>query len=215
MEKCFALQSISKLDRVEFDKKISSQGLQKDREDLLFGFIKGDIFVGYSCRPDIEAYAIKCLMPEFYASISNERHPYSDTELYEYDPAKNGQNIIKHGIGFGEVVSYSPNFGTLMVPISDKMDGERVAIFSDLRLKKGEVNLVMAPPGIKDENLTISVASQRNGKFRFISARLLSSKPKKYKETVAQVLGEIIQDQQRRLDFIDRCVEIIERDLMK
>lgn len=191
-----------------------SHNLLGSRKELLFRFINGDIQVSYSCRPDLEAYALKCLLPEFYKSNSNEGHPYSSCGLYEYDPPKNGQNIIKHGIGFGEVVSYARKFGTLMVPIPDEVDEERYVVFSDLKLKREGDELELPPPGIREMNYTISVAHYREGRFRFISARILSSRKKKYEKTIAQVLAEIIADVQERQAFINRCVEILERDLI-
>lgn len=208
-------QAIKNLSKDEFEEKIKPQRLPEARKDMLFKFIRGDIQVSYSCKPDIEAYALKCLMPDLYESIPHEGHPYSSSELYEYDPAKNGQNIIKHGIGFGEVVSYSRKFGTLLVPISNEVDGERCVIFSDLDLKRDSDELEIPPPGVREMNHTISIANHRSGKFRFISARLLSSKKKKYEETIAQVLGEIIPDEQARRSFIERCVGILEKDLMQ
>ncbi|WP_155632380.1 hypothetical protein [Burkholderia vietnamiensis] len=215
MDMSEAWQAIKDLSREEFEERIKHQGLPEARKDLLFKFIRGDIQVSYSCKPDIEAYVLKYLMPEFYESIPHKGHPYSSNELYEYDPPKNGQNILKHGIGFGEVVSYSRKFGTLLVPIPNEVDGERCVIFSDLDLKRDGDELEIPPPGIREMNYTISIANHRNGKFRFISARILSSKKKKYEETIAQVLGEIIPDEQARRSFIDRCVEILEENLIQ
>jgi uncharacterized DUF497 family protein len=210
-----AWQAIKDLSKDELEEKIKPQRLPENRKDLLFKFIQGEIQVSYSCKPDIQAYALKHLMPDFYESAPHEGHPYSSGELYEYDPAKNGQNIIRHGIGFGEVVSYSRKFGTLLVPIPNETDGKRYVIFSDLDLKREEDELEMPPSGIREMNYTISIASHRNGRFRFISARLLSSKKKKYEETIAQALGEIVPDEQARRGFIDRCVEILETNLIQ
>jgi hypothetical protein len=215
MDRFDAWKTIKSLSKEEFEEKIASQKLSKDRQDLLFKFIQGEIEVSCACKPDIEAYTLKCLMPDFYEKIAHERHPYSSSESYEYDPPKNGQNIIKHGIGFGEVVSYSRRFGTLLVPIPNERDGERYAILSDLDLKRESDELEIPPSGIREMNCTISIANHREGKFRFISARLLSSKKKKYEETIAQALGEITPDEQVRQGFIARCVEILERDLIQ
>ncbi|AVR87320.1 hypothetical protein [Thauera aromatica] len=211
-----AWRAIKNLSKKEFEEKINSESLPKNRKDLLFKFIQGEIQVSYNCKLDVEEYALKYLMPYFYNSIPHEGHPYSSGELYEYDPPKNGQNIIRHGIGFDEVVSYSRKFGTLLVPIPDKIDRERCVIFSDLDLRREEDQLeIMHPSKIRDMNYTISIASLRNGKFRFISARLLSSKKKKYVETIAQALREVVHDERARRDFIDRCVEILEKNLIQ
>ena len=209
-----ACQAIRQLSKKEFEEKIKHQRLPKGRQDLLFKFIQGEINVSNSSRLDIEEYAIKYLIPEVYNSLSHEGHPYSSCELYEYDPSKNGQNIIKHGIGFCDVVSYSEKFGTLSIPIPDEIDGTRCIIFSDLKLIQKGDELDMPPPGIREMNYTISVVHKREGNFRFISARLLSSKKKKYEKSIDQALGEIITDAQARKDFVGRSVEILERYLI-
>ncbi len=214
MNRVEAWQAIQSLGREEFEKKIENQKLPKDRQDLLFKFIRGEIPVGYSCAPDLEEYAIKSLMPEVYESLPHEAHPYSSCEIYDYDPPKNGQNIIKHGIGFGEVVSYSTKFGTLMVPCPNERDGERRVIFSDLNLKHGGAKLALPPAGIRELNYTISIVHHRDSKFRFISSRLMSSKREKYRKTMEQAFGEIVSDEEARVGFIDRCMEIVETNLI-
>lgn len=214
MDRIKAWQAIKQLSKEEFEEKIESKKLSKDRQDLLFSFIQGEIQISYDCKFDIEEYALKCLTPEVCEFLPHEGHPYSSCELYEYDPSKNGQNIIKHGIGFGEVVSYSSQFGTLMVPCPDDRDGERHVIFSDLILKRGGDELAMPPPGIKETNYTLSIAHYRDGRFRFISSRLMSSKKEKYRKTMAQAFGKIIPDEQARQGFIDDCVEIVETRLI-
>lgn len=215
MDRFEAWQAIKRLSKEEFEEKISFKKLPKDRQDLLFKFIQGEIELSYSCKPDVEAYALKCLMPEVYESLPHEDHAYSSGEFYEYDPSKNGQNIIKHGIGFGEVISYSSKFGTLMVPCPDDIDGERYVIFSDLNLKPGRDKLELPPPGIKEMNYTISIVHQRDGRFRFISSRLMSSKQEKYRKTMEQAFGAIIPDEQARQGFIERCMEIVTTHLIQ
>ena len=210
-----AWQAIKDLSREKFEEKIKPQGLPEARKELLFKLIRCNIQISYSCKYDIKAYALKCLMPDFYELIAYKWPPYARGAYHEYDPPKNGQNIIKHGIGFGEVVSYSRKFGTLLVPIPNETDGRRAVILSDLDLKCERDKLELPPSGIREMNCTISIAHQREGKFRFISARLLSSKKKKYEETIAQTLGEITFGEQARQGFIERCIEILEKDLIQ
>lgn len=64
-------------------------------------------------------------------------------------------------------------------------------------------------------NYTISIAHYKDGKFRFISSRLMSSKKEKYRKTMAQAFKEIMSDEQARLGFIDRCVEIVASNLIR
>lgn len=204
-----------RLSKEEFEERIKDQELHNSRRDLLFEFIQGKQKVSHSCKRDIEEYALKFLMPEAYKSLPHEKHPYSTNEFYEYDPPKNGQNIIKHGIGFGEVVSYSRQFGTLMVPVPNDKDGERCVIFSDLDLSREGDQLELPLSTCREMNYTISIAHHRDGKFRFFSSRVMSSRPRKYREDIKQTLGEIIPDAQARGQFVARCIEIVETRLLR
>lgn len=215
MDRSKAWQAIRRLSKAEFEEKIKPQGLPRDREDLLFKFIQGEVPLSYSCKLDLEEYALKRLVPEVYGSLAREVHPYSSNGIYEYDPAKNGQNMLKHGVGFGEVVSYSKLFGALLVPCPDSTDGERYVIFSDLNLQREGDALELPLPGIKRMNYVISIVHPRDGKYRFISSRLMSSKKAKYRTTMKQAFGEIIPDAQALEGFIDHCVEIVETGLIQ
>ena len=153
---------------------------------------------------------------KLYEKMPHDGHVYSSCELYEYDPPKNGKNIIKHGIKFGDVVSYSKKFGTLLVPCPDDKDGERYVVFSDLNLENGIYKLQLPLSELKDLNFIISIVSKSGGKFRFISSRIMSSKKKKYRETIQQSLRSVkFVDKNSKQQFVERCVEIIERDLIQ
>ena len=215
MERCDALLKIKNFRDDEFNKKIEHQKLPNERKKLLFGILKGDIEIDCFCKIDIEEYALKCLLPEVYEKMPHDGHVYSSGELYEYDPPKNGQNIIKHGLGFGEVVSYSKKFGTLLVPCPDDKDEERLVVFSDLNLENRIYKLQLPLSELKDLNFIISIVSNSGGKFRFISSRIMSSKKKKYRETIQQSLrGVSFVDKNSKEKFVDRCVEIVDRDLI-
>lgn len=217
MDRSSAWQVIKNFNMETFREKIKSQKLSRDREDLLFKFIKDEIQVRGNYKKYIEEYALSCLMPDHYNPIHHEEHSHSSDAPYEYDSKKNGQNIIKHGMSFSEVTSYTEKFGTLMVPIPSESDKERIVIFSDLDLRRENYKLELPPLGIKKMNYTISILVYRKekDKFRFISSRLLSSKKKKYEATIAQALGEIALDEQARQDFIDHCVEYLEENLIQ
>jgi len=210
-----AWQSVMSLSKEEFEEKIRPEKLPKDRKTLLFQFIKSEIQICHTSSLDIEDYALKCLKPEVYKSLRIKEHPHSSCSLYEYDPPKNGQNIIKHGIGFSEVVSYSKRFGTLMVPLPNQTKEKRYVIFSDLLLNRNSGELILPPQNIRELNYTISIVQQIIGKVRFISSRLMSSKKKKCRNTIAQALREIISDEQARNAIIDRCLEILETSLFR
>lgn len=192
--------------------KFKKTGINNSRFELLKEAINRRLNVSYPESWDIERYALKHLLPEEYKSLALGDHCYSSGELYEYDPSKNGQNIIKHGLSFGEVVSYSTKFGTLIVPCPDEKDGERVVIFSDMVLKDKNLSLPLDNNNFQKENYTLSIAQSRNGKFRFISSRLLSKNS--YKENMDQAFRNIYKENKNLKDtFIDRCIDIIKRDL--
>lgn len=215
MNRLDALLAMREFSKEQVAEKTVCDRLGTKRLDLLFDVIQGKRAVSGYSRLDIEAYALKRLMPEVYDSLPDNEYPHSRGELYEYDPPKNGQNIIKHGIGFGEVVSYSRQFGTLMVPCSSDSDGERYVIFADLNLEREDHTLELPLPSIREMNYTISIAHHRNDRFRFVSSRLMSTKKKKYRDTMVQSFGEIYPDEAARNAFVDRCVEILEEHLMK
>jgi uncharacterized DUF497 family protein len=207
-----AMSCLREISEIEYKDKINSRGLPEDRQDLLFRFIHGEIHVNYSCKSDIESYAIKILRPDLYEKIEIEINPYSKGPFHEYDPPKNGQNIIKHGLGFNEVMSYSPRFGTLQVPIPNDDDGERRVLFSDFQLDGASLTLPLSDsPHI---SYTVSITHYRENRFRFISSRFMSSDKKEYERTVNQVLRDTISDKSQRKLFVKACIEIIERDLI-
>lgn len=209
-----ALLKVRNIDSEEFDSKMKGHGLGLDRKDLLFRFVRGEVDIHASIRPDVERYALKCLAPEIYGSLPHEAHLYSSGDHYEYDPAKNGQNMVKHGIGFGEVVSYSRKFGRLMVPFHHERDGERWVLFSDLDAGPNGKNLDMPPASANGMLYVLSVAQQREGKFRFISARIMSSERKKYRKTIVDAIKHVFPTAEAKAAFIDRCCEIVENGLI-
>jgi hypothetical protein len=205
---------INEINKEEIQEKLKKSGINDARLKLLTEVINGRVDVSYPDIWDIEQYALKLLLPEEYKSLALRDHCYSSSELYEYDPPKNGQNIIKHGLSFGKVVSYSKKFGTLLVPCPDEQDGERVVIFSDILLRDKNFSLSLDNIDSSKENYTLSIAQSRNGKFRFISSRLLSKNS--YKENMDQAFRNIYKENKEYKNvFVDRCVEIIERDLLK
>jgi len=220
MDTTEALLALKLLSKEEFAARMSHKeakklGLSLERQELLFSLIQGETTVSISCQPDIEAFLLKTLSPEIYWDLPREAHPYSSGERYEYDPAKNGQNMIKHGIGFGEVVSYSSQFGALSVALSCEGQGERLAIFSDLNLMPRSNLLELPPRNAKTMNTVMSIVQLRDYRFRFISSRLLSPDEKAYRKDIGQALRKVLPDPELRKPFVDRCVEILKENLIK
>jgi len=213
-----ALKLINNINKEDFSKKISGQKLSKDREEILFSIIKNKLEVGYPEIWDIQRYALQTLYPEHYVTLSLSDHIYSNGEIYEYDPPKNGKNIIKHGISFGEVYSFSEKFGTLNVPCPDANDQSRYVIFSDLLLGENGKNLSVPIPGIIKRNTvyTLSIAKIFDKKIRLISSRVMSRNKNKYRNTMDQAFKNIYNDNPaEKKAFVNRCIEIIETHLFK
>lgn len=189
--------------------------IPENRVNILYEFIHGKIHLPYPFSWDLAEFALKALDRETFNSLPPRTHAYADNEDYEYDPPKNGQNILKHGLGFGEVVSYSQKFGTLTVPFPDHTDSERVAIFSDLILARDIDKLELPLQKTKKVNYVVTFATQRNnGRFRLFSSRLMSSKRKKYRNTLEQGLQNFPIEESKKEAFFDRCAEIIETHLI-
>lgn len=209
-----ALNEITNLKTDEFAKRVKNLKLPAERIRQFLDVIRGELHIDSFLKIDIEEYALKIIFPDVYNQSMITEHLYSTCDLYEFNPAKNGQNVIKHGIGFQDVVSYSKKFGTLIISCPDKNDDERVVLFSDFDLEnKYKVELALS--SIKSPSCCISIATSRGRKFRFISSRLLSSEKKKYTKTILQSLRSIeFSDEKSKIAFVNRCVEIIERDLI-
>lgn len=165
---------------------------------------------------DIKIYALKYLFPSEYESLKLKESVFSSSDFYQYDPAKNGQNIIKHEISFRAVISHSTQFGTLIVPCPDKNKGRRVVIFSDYFIKNDN-HCLSGPLGNameEETRYTLTVAQQYPGYFRFISSRFIS-KQRLFK-TMKNAFKNIYTDNPdlRKL-FVEHCIETLKRDLFK
>jgi uncharacterized DUF497 family protein len=218
MNRVTFLSSISKLSVEEFTNQINATcEVSEKRASEFYDVITRARNVKFNCLFDIEEFALKTLFPSDYSGIQTIRHAYSTSELMEYDPAKNGKNLVKHGISFNEVVSYSKNFGTLIITIpclDNSNNNERVIIFSGLVLnEQDKLQFPLSKFSVK--KYTISIAELRDEKFRFISSRVLSSEKSKYTKTVKKIIKKIQSlDDASKECFMLRCIEIIERDLI-
>lgn len=149
--------------------------LSDERVALLQAIIREEYEVDhlYSLL-DIRLACLKLLFREEYLKAKVQPHANASGELYTYDPAKNGLNLIKHGLTFNEVASFSPAFGALTVPCPDSQDGVRMVILSKLFIPE-PFQLILPTSGLESgEDLsTLSIAVFREGRYRFISSRIL------------------------------------------
>lgn len=198
-----------------FHEKLSLVDIESERITLLVEAINRNTFQ-HGERIDVFLFLLKHLLPDDYERLVIRERIGSSSELYEFDPVKNGQNIVKHGVSFSEVVSYSNRFGTLVVPCPDEQDQKRLVIFSDLSASRSGMRLSFPLPKIEEQNecYVISIAQLKDSKFRFISSRLMSRK--RHKKTLKNAFKNIyINQPELKNEFMERCLEILERDLFK
>ncbi|MDM5149250.1 BrnT family toxin [Aeromonas salmonicida] len=182
----------------------------------LLQVLDGSKKIDYFYKLDIQLYVWKKLFQDVEADSFISAHIYSKGDSREYDPAKNGQNIIKHGISFGEVTSYSKRFGTLSIPCPDEDDETRYVIFSDLAPGLNGENLCLPIPSTiqEPEVYTLSVVQILDLKPRFISSRIMSRK--KFSKNMKNAFKGIYDDDPiKKKDFVSECVHILRRDLFK
>lgn len=203
-----ALLMLSSISEEEFIDKIEKEELPIIRKEILFDIMKNRKSIDFPEIWDIQWYALKTLFPEYYKSLEDKNHPYcKDDFCLEYDPPKNGANIIKHGISFREVVHGSKDFGRLMVNCKDNI----CVVFS----KHSGCDYLLPLNSKKKECLYIlSITKNINGKFRMISSRVFNKKETdNYKKIRAMFKGAFREihgdDLDKENEFIERCIEIL------
>lgn len=186
--------------------------LSPKRINALYEIIGGEKSIDYFPRLDIQAYLAKTLRPDEYDSQPLVKHAYSVGDHTVYDPAKNGQNILKHGLCFNEVTSFSKKFGTFQVLIENEKDMARNIIFSDLAGLGDVTDLCFPLPKINSEKYILTVATlDGEGRFRFISSRQLSSQTERYRSTIKGALREDGATEESLSKLTNSCVEYLER----
>lgn len=204
------LQNISE---DEFLERAVGYNIPIKRKRLLFNIIKRQVSCGFYEWVDCSRFALKILVPERVELYNCGGHINSNSEFYEFDPVKNGANIIKHGLGFREVVSYSELFGTLSVPCPNETDGYRTVIFSDLNTGPDGERLNFPLKKVRGTIYTLSVGQNLGGRYRLISARRLSGKS--YAQDMKQSFKGIYDDDpEKKAEFVSRCSAIIEQHLL-
>ncbi|WP_179152954.1 hypothetical protein [Chromohalobacter israelensis] len=200
----------------ELSQKLKGLKLPQNRDVVLGEILTGNIKLYIADELDIKIYALKNLFPDSYDKLKLSETNFSKSEFTQYDPAKNGQNMMKHGISFREVVSFSTKFGTLMVPLSEVGGERRVVIFSDFSIDNKGCRLAVPLEGVsaRSKLYTFSVAQKLPFGFRFISSRFISKNnfSKKIKSDLRGVSFE--SDEQKEL-FFGRCIEILRHYLFE
>ncbi|MDQ7733114.1 hypothetical protein QT231_10420 [Halomonas sp. SpR1] len=200
----------------ELNQKLKDLNLPQNRDVVLGKILTGNIQLHIAADLDIKIYALNKLFPNSHDKLKISETIFSKSQFTQYDPAKNGQNMMKHGISFREVVSYSTKFGTLIVPLPEVGDERRVVIFSDLSLDSNKYCLTLPLEGVskKLKLYTFSVAQQLPFGFRFISSRFIS-KTKFSKKIKSDLRGVSFESDEQRKLFFDRCIKILRRYLFE
>lgn len=214
-----AIGEVRNISREVFDQKMLGKegrraGLNAARTELFYKLAKGDFALHPSDQPDIDAFSVSVLYPDTYRKLPRVDSPYSMGFSHEYDPAKNGQNLLKHGLGFGEVINYSKHFGVRMVHFLDPSDGERIALYSDLDLRPKENKLALPLDTVKPLNAVMSIVHQRGGRFRFISSRLLSLTEEKCRADIEKIIRKSVSDVDERKRLVDRSFAYVQEWLV-
>lgn len=207
---------LEKLDIIKDIEKLKLLKLTEERLETLLNVLHGNEDINYFYKLDIQLYVWKMLFPEISSDLFIKEHIYSKGDTCEYDPAKNGQNIIKHGISFEEVVSYSSRFGTLSVPCPSETDETRYVFFSDLTPGHDGMNLSLPIDHTicEPEVYTLSIVTMIGLKPRFISSRVMSRK--RFAKNMKNAFKGIYDDEpKKKSEFVSRCVEVLKRDLFK
>lgn len=197
----------------ELAEKIAGlSGFSDDRKELLLDILKSNIKIDMPDSLDVLLFAAQVLYPEAKIQFDVKETIYSKNDLYEYDPKKNGCNIIKHGISFREAAS-SELFGTLMVPI-DYVNDPRHVIFSTISKSK----LSYPCKGFRTEDFiiaSISANESEAGGIRFVSAKKISTKSgKKFKEDLMNMLRTIYPNQKdKREEFVVICIDRLKESM--
>lgn len=190
--------------------------LSDDRIDLLQAIIRGEYEVDHLYTLlDIHLACLKVLFRDEYLKAKIPPHANADGEVYTYDPAKNGMNLIKHGLAFNEVAAYSPGFGALNVPCPDSQDGVRMVVLSKLVIPES-FPPILPTSRLKDGKglSTLSIAVFEGDKYRFISSRTFREDD--WKPVMRGAVKNIYAakgEEKQRADFLDLCREKVQEHL--
>ncbi len=155
--------------------------ISNNRYDFIIKILKRNIKVDHFLMNHILRCIVKKLCESQGIDFLNtfklpENHLFSKTSLYEYDPTKNGQNILKHGLDFGAVVSYGgADYGRLISYTNSETE-DRFVIFSKYYVNDKN-NIFLSDDKKNEDFLCIAtIATNADSGFRFISSRALKVK---------------------------------------
>lgn len=157
---------------------------------------------------------------DYRAFEFSDKHDLSNSFMWSYDPPKNGQNILKHGLEFGAVATYSgDNFGRLMVYMAPKIviykngkkkKEKRAVVFSKYYAQNASKKFFLNSYKSDDVFCVASIISDEEDIIKFISSRVIKVKTTKQ---LIKELRNLIKD--KDLDEIDETIipELREKSL--
>lgn len=206
------MRAFNDISESDFCNRLDGKGIAEKRLRLLYKIVRFQVSCEIYKRIDCLRFALSLLDRDNVGAYMCGEHDCSVSDFYEYDPVKNGANIIKHGLSFNEVVSYSEKFGTLSVVCPHPRDGRRTVMFSDLDAGENGKNLSFPVKKVSGVIYTMSIGTMVSGRFRFISARRLSRK--NYRKDMKQAFKGILDDNPSEKDkFVGDCEAIIKEHL--
>lgn len=188
MERINACIKIQNLDRGAFidkifeglvesyrDREVHLQSLRENRRFLLEKFIDDPCKIfGYPIDlNDVLRCMSKILLSRnAYKKLDIEHNNLgSDSELICYDPVKNGQNILKHGIVFHGVSSYCGGHLPLISPNRNTKGEYRQVLFSRYYFERGNHIYLYDHKPDNEYVYLATVFTLRDLKMRFITSR--------------------------------------------
>ena len=185
--------------------------INQDRKEMFFNLLteENNRLRTYSDF-DVTLYAISIIDEDFFKKLNVKRHCESHSDSMEYDPRKNGENIIRHGISLRESIGCN-RFGTLIINAYSEKD-KRSAYFSDINMSMLELPI----PETMHHKFTLTVAENKYPKIRIISVRTFGKKG--YKKVFNKgLLGDIYENEvnkeEKVEEFKNNCCNIIENQL--
>ncbi|PHV51371.1 hypothetical protein CSQ91_09785 [Janthinobacterium sp. BJB301] len=206
------LLQLSALNEQEFIAGMMEKSLGVQRAKLLFDIVQGNFYVASPEKIDLLRFALKALLPEDYRALELANHLWSHSDLFKYDPPKNGQNIMKHGLAFAEVHSYAHLFGRLTVQCPFPDGVTRSVVFSNLDTGTDGGNLCCPLPKVQGMISVMSIGQFENECFKFISARRLGRT--NYIKVMSDAFKNVHMDNpSAKEEFVNGCAEIVKADL--
>lgn len=210
------IELYDRLPSVDLQERRGQLQLSVERTDLLRAIIRGEHEIDHPYTLlDIHLFCLKALHKQAYLQAQVPPHRAASSVLLTYDPPKNGQNLLKHGLTFPEVITCSPHFGALQLPCPNAADGERLVVLSKFDIPKG-VSLELPTPIIleRQDLCTLTVAVLAEEGYRFISSRTF------HRDNWGKVLDgavkEIYEDEPEKRDaFLQACQQAVETDLFE